>query len=111
MATYIEINVDQGADFTSEITVKIDGLPFDLSAATLEGQIRRTYNSASATTTFDLSISPDPDETNVVVASLTAAKTALLTADRYVFDIEATIDSTVYRIAEGIINVSKQVTR
>lgn len=111
MATYIEINVDQGADFTSEITVKIDGLPFDLTGATLEGQIRKNYTSTSETTTFDLALSADPDETNVIVAGLTAVKTALLTSDRYVFDIEATLDGTVYRIAEGIINVSKNVTR
>lgn len=114
MASYEDIHIYQGAEFTAEVTVQKDNLDFDLSSYTYAGQIRKTVNSDTIAATFAISQSTDPDLPNVLEISLSAAQTALLTASRYVYDIEVTSDDSdanVYRILEGQVTVSKNVTR
>ena len=118
MANHEDIYIDQGAAFTAEITVQKDGQDFDLSSYNYLGQIRKTLNSAAATTSFTIVQNSDSDRTNVLDISLT--HTSLLTAARYVYDIEATESDSdgadsdsldIYRVIQGTIHVSKNVTR
>lgn len=118
MANHEDIYIDQGAAFTAEITVQKDGQSFDLSSYNYLGQIRKTLNSAAATTSF--TIVQNSSRTNVLDISLTHTQTSLLTAARYVYDIEATESDSdgadsdsldIYRVIQGTIHVSKNVTR
>ena len=120
MANHEDIYIDQGAAFTAEITVQKDGQDFDLSSYNYSGQIRKTLNSAAATTSFTIVQNSDSDRTNVLDISLTHTQTSLLTAARYVYDIEATESDSdgadsdsldIYRVIQGTIHVSKNVTR
>ena len=113
MAAVANLTIDQGASFSSSVTVKgLDGLPFDLTGYTAEAKMALGYTSTRTrtiiTTTFDADRT-----TGVISLSLTAAQTAVLDAPaRYVYDVEITLtaDSTVTRVIEGIITVRPNVT-
>jgi hypothetical protein len=46
-----------------------------------------------------------------VTLSLSSNATANIVAGRYVYDVEVTVANSVYRVAEGIVTVTPQVTR
>ena len=50
-------SIDQGADLSKEFTVTTDGsTAYDISGLTLQAQMRKGYDSSSATATFTASI-------------------------------------------------------
>lgn len=110
MASHEDIYIDQGADYTAEVTVKKDNVDFDLSTYTFSGQIRKTVGNSTVAATFD--INTDSQLSNVLEISLTNTQTSALTSRRYVYDIEATDSGgTTYRIVQGNVVVSPNVTR
>jgi hypothetical protein len=113
MAAVANLTIDQGASFSSSVTVKgLDGLPFDLTGYTAEAKMALGYTSTRTRTTITTTFDADRT-TGVISLSLTATQTAALDAPaRYVYDIEITYtaDSTVTRVIEGIITVRPNVT-
>lgn len=107
MATKANISIDQGTTFSTSIVLTDEGgNSLDLSAYSANGQIRRWYSSSNAIS-FDTSLS-----SGQVTLSLNAASTALLTRDRYVYDVILTDSSnTITRVVEGIVTVNPRVTR
>ena len=104
MATYKNLFIDQGSDFSFSIDQSID-----LTDYISRGQIRKSYTSTNAT---DFNIIVDVPNGKLDV-SLTAAQTGALKAGRYVYDIEIlTSDSPaiVTRILEGQVEVTPRVT-
>jgi hypothetical protein len=104
MATYKNLFIDQGSDFSFSVDQSID-----LTDYTSRGQIRKSYTSTNAT---DFNIIVDVPNGKLDV-SLTAAQTGALKAGRYVYDIEIlTSDSPaiVTRILEGQVEVTPRVT-
>jgi hypothetical protein len=111
MANYQEIYVDQGSTFTAELTVQKDGVNFsDLDEYTFEGHIRKQVNTTGSPVA-SFSFTQDSQTPHVVTISLTATQTALLSEKRYVYDVEATLGDNIYRLIEGHITVSPNVTR
>lgn len=114
MANYEDLYIDQGSTFTAEITVKRDGLPFDLTNYSYEGQIRKN-TSTNIVETFSISLSEDSEETNVLVLALSPTQTMNLTQSKYIYDIEVTsLESTstdIFRVLQGTIFVSPNVTK
>lgn len=111
MAAKANIVIDQGADFSTSITVTdAYGSIVDLSGYTGEGQIRKHYTSTTAvdfTVTFST-----PRTDGIVTLSLSNLQTANMEAGRYVYDVElTTAGGVVTRLAEGIATVTPQVTR
>ena len=109
MANSQDIFIDQGADFSAQVTVKKDGLDFDLTGYTFEAQIRKTMNTSTAIASFTVTI--NSENNNVVDLFLTSTQTASLDSKRYVYDLEATKNGNVYRLIQGHITVSPNVTR
>jgi len=110
MATYSDINIDQGSSFSSTITVKdVNGLPFDVVGYSARGQIRKSYTSLTA---IDFStVILTPTTLGHVGISLTSAVTRGMKPGRYVFDVEIyNISNDVIRIAEGQVSVSPAAT-
>jgi len=107
MATKANISIDQGTSFsTSIILTDESGGLLDLSAYTANAQIRRWYTSSNSVT-FDTSLSEGQ-----VTLSLNSSSTALLTRDRYVYDVILTDgNDIVTRVVEGIVTVNPRVTR
>lgn len=108
MATKANLNIDQGADWETVITLKEDGASLDLQGYTGAGQIRRYYTSSTAINMgVALSI---PDGT--VTLTLDSATTNSMEPGRYVYDVELTNDlGLVSRIIEGILTVNPGVTK
>lgn len=110
MAIYSNFTIDQGTTFLADIDVTdAEGDPLNLTGYSVEGQLRKSYNSTTFTA-FSASISNATG--GVLRISLTAAQTGALKAGRYVYDVEITAtDNTITRVIEGQIEVTPGVTR
>ena len=110
MAIYANINIDQGSDFLSVITVEDTvGNVVDLTGFTAAGQIRKTYASSAISATFTTSIAA---ATGQVTLSLTDTETTNLDAGRYVYDLNINSSSgQKTRVVVGQATVTPGVTR
>ena len=113
MAAIANLRIDQGATFTSDVTVTdSNGDAFDLTGYTASAKMAKGYASTRTRTSITTTINSDPT-TGIITLTLTADQTNTLDAPaRYVYDIEIlrTSDSTVTRVIEGIITISPSVT-
>ena len=110
MAAIANLTIEQGATFTSDVTVKdAQGNAFNLTGYTAVAKLAKGFASTKTRTNMTTSIATDAT-TGVVTLSLTATETAALDAERYVYDLEITSGAAVTRVIEGIITVRPQVT-
>mgnify|MGYP001480400622 CR=1 FL=1 len=110
MASISNIFIDQGATFTTTVTVTdSSGSAVNLSGYSVAAQIRKTFLSASATA-FTASISNA--SSGEITISLTPTQTAALEAGRFVYDVVITASGgTKTRVVEGQVTVNPSVTR
>jgi hypothetical protein len=111
MATISDIFINQGADFSTTVTISDNtGSALDLSSFTALAQMRKTYESTSATAftaTFD-----SDRTTGKIELSLTGTQTSTLESGRYVYDLLITgASSDKSRVVEGIATVNPSVSR
>lgn len=110
MAAIANLTIDQGATFSSDVTVKdAQDNAFNLTGYTASAKLAKGFASTRTRTNMTTSIATDAT-TGVVTLSLTATETSALDAERYVYDLEITSGATVTRVIEGIITVRAQVT-
>lgn len=109
MANYTDILIDRGCSFSSTIDVSDkNGLPFNLTGYVAKGQIRKSYNSTTAT---ELAAVINTPLSGKVTISLTATQTLAMKAGRYVFDVIIRNSSNhVIRISEGQVEVTPSST-
>jgi hypothetical protein len=111
LAAYVEITIEQGADFTTEITVKDEAnVPTNLVNHSVAAQLRKSYYSTSA---IDFVASITDPGAGVIKLTMPSSVTANITPSRYVYDLLLTNNSTNVktRVIEGIANVLPSVTR
>lgn len=112
MAEYVEITIEQGATFTTTVTVTDgSGEHLDLRDYSAKAQLRKSYYSLTAYD-FDV-VAADPAHGELVI-TMDAATTANLMPGRYVYDvilIGPTPTTEVTRIFEGTAAVTPGVTR
>ena len=110
MASISNIFIDQGATFTTTVTVTdANGDAVSLSGYSVAAQIRKTFLSSSATA-FTATISNA--SAGEITITLSPTQTAALEAGRFVYDVLITAsggDKT--RAVEGIANVNASVSR
>jgi hypothetical protein len=108
MAIKANITIDQGADFSTEISVTDDnGDPVNLTGYSAAAQLRKHYTS-STFTAFVANV----NVSGTVTLTMNAATSSNVTAGRYVYDCELTSSGNVVsRLVEGIVTVTPQVTR
>jgi len=103
------INIDQGSDFSLQLTVKEDGSAKDLTGFSARAQMRPTVDSSTLTATFTCTI------TNASSGILTMALANTVTDDidvgQYAYDLELYTGSTSQRLIQGTATVSGEVTR
>lgn len=111
MATISNIFINQGADFSTTVTISDgDGTALDLAAFTALAQIRKTYE--STTSTSFLATFESPRTTGKITISLTDTQTAALESGRYVYDLLITsVSGAKTRVVEGIATVNPSVSR
>ena len=111
MAAIANLRIDQGASFSSDVTVtNSDGDVVDLTGYTTTAKMAKSYG-ASSSVTITAAVASDAT-TGVIELTLTDTQTAALDAPaRYVYDvyITKTADSTVTRVIEGVITVNPKV--
>ena len=102
--------LDQGATFSKNFTVTTDGsTAYDISGLTLQAQMRKSFDSSSATT-FTASVVTGSSGIYKLVLSETT--TASIEAGRYVYDVMMTLaDSTIEVVHKGILTVNPRVTQ
>jgi hypothetical protein len=111
LADFVELTIEQGATFSTEITINdANGQPKDLDDYTVRSQIRKSYYSTTSTN-FDITIT-DPNN-GTAILELSANTTANIVPGRYVYDaiIENNTSGVVTRIFEGIATVLPRVTQ
>ena len=110
VAAIANLSMDQGATFSTVITVYQNDSILNLSGYTAAAQIRKSYSSSSSTA-FTTTIDSDTS-TGKITLSLTPTQAAALEEGRYVYDLEITAsDSTVTRPIQGTVIVRPNVTR
>ena len=110
VAAIANLTMDQGATFSTVITVYQNDSILDLAGYSAAAQIRKSYSSSSSTS-FTTAIDSDTT-TGKITLSLTSTQTAALEEGRYVYDVEITAsDSTVTRPIQGTVTVRPNVTR
>lgn len=108
MAKRVNLLIDQGADFvtTFELVDDFDE-PLIVSGYIARAQMRKHYSSNTFT---DFSCTLLNGELRI---ALTAAQTANLAAERYVYDVELkdVTANSVTRIVEGFVTLTPEVTK
>ena len=109
MALKVNLDVDQGATFTTIIYVTDENEEaVNLSSYTARGQIRKNFNSANASAEFTFGLYAN----GIINMSLTSTQTANLSAGRYLYDMEIQDSSNVVtRVIEGQVTVAPNITR
>jgi len=116
-------NIEQGTTFNTSLTLQdSDGLPRDLTDYTARGQIRESADSITQVAAFICSI-PNPIDGTIYI-SLKPSDTSGIdlhgknysSVVKYVYDIEIykTINETdeeVYRVLNGFVFISPEVTK
>lgn len=110
MADFVELHIDAGSTFSTEVTVRdANGLVINLTNYTARAQLRKSYYSTTAT---DFTIEIPQPVTGILMISLTASNTANIKPGRYVYDVELQSNTgIVTRIFEGIATISPNVTK
>ena len=101
--------LDQGATFEKTITAQNSaGGNVTISTGTCAAKMRKSYSSSNNVATFTTSVTGS----NCTI-SLTATQTAALSPGNYVYDVEYTQsdETTVERLAQGIITISEEATK
>lgn len=112
MTTKYNFVLNQGETFDTTFTVLLqDRRPYDLTDYTVRGQIRETYTSATPLAAFTIEV-VEPTSGRIRT-TLTAAQTAALVFNKAVYDIEAenTQTGTVIRLVQGVVTLSREVTK
>ena len=114
MASKLNLNIEQGASFSTTLTLTDDnGVTFGLEGYTGQSHMRRSHSSSNF---FTLDVSVADITGGIITISKGATGTTGtqgITAGRYVYDLEVTNNSTgdVQRIVEGVITVLPEATR
>lgn len=119
MAVHKKFDVAQGATFSLLLTLRANGDTIDLTGYTFAGKLKSSFDADDTAASFSFTLRDQTTYEGQVYATLSAAVTASLdapatdarTKTRYFYDIEMTdTSSQVFRILEGEIDVSPEVT-
>ena len=110
MAGFAELTLEQGASFTTTVTVNgSDGSPTNLLNYTAAAQLRKSYYS---TTANNFTVTVSNAAAGELTMAMSAANTANLTPGRAVYDLLITSPTNVKtRVVEGIVTILPSVTR
>ena len=110
MAAVSNLYIDQGADFSTTISLTdSNGNILSLTGYTALAQIRKTYGSSTIAATFGTALAA---ATGQITLSLTDTVTGAMDSGRYVYDVLITDSSgDKTRILEGQAPVTPSVSR
>ena len=102
------ITIDQGSDFSIQLTVKESGTAKNLTGYNARAQLRTTQTASSVAATFSCTITNVSG--GVITMSLPYSTTASLAGGKYFYDLEIYTGSAVQRLIQGQATVRTNVT-
>ena len=110
MATVSNLFVDAGASYSNIISVAAtNGQPLNLTGYSVASQMRKSYQSSTA---YNFTASVFNAEQGKVRLQLTPQQSEVITAGRWLYDVEITSPSgSKTRVVEGIVTVNPQITQ
>lgn len=113
MSEYVELYMDQGADFSTTIQINSEdnNLAQNLTGYIVTSQMRKSLVSINATA--DLVCTIPQANTGEIFVELDAANTANIPAGTYFFDVKVydTVAGLRSRLIEGVMFVTPSITR
>jgi len=111
MASFLELSVDQGSNFSVNLDLtNDDGSFINIAGYSFSSSIRKSYYSSSVTANLTVAIVSAANGN--VSLSMNSATTTNIAAGRYLYDVKMVrADNTVSRVVEGIITVYPQITK
>ena len=110
MAQYVQLFVDQGANFATDIHL-VDtrtNSAINLSGSIFSANLKASWYGANVAANFSTAIANSAN--GHLVISLTASQTFSLPPGRYVFDVKRVAANSVSRVREGTVIVTPGVT-
>lgn len=109
MAATAYLDIDQGSDFTSEMTLENDdGTPMNISGFNIRSQFRKSYNSVIG---YDFVTTIINAAQGKFTLSLSGVASSAIKPGRYLYDVEVYGSQTKTRVVEGVITISPEITR
>ena len=109
VAAIANLTMDQGASFSTVITVYQDDSILDLAGYSVAAQIRKSYSSSSSTSFTTAKVSATDGTCSI---ALTDTVTGALSIGRYVWDLTTTDSSgLITRRIEGRATITPSVSR
>jgi hypothetical protein len=103
------IKIDQGSDFSLQLTVQEDGTAKNLAGFSARAQLRPTIDSSTLTATFTCTITDSAN--GILTMTLPYTTTENVGVGQYYYDLELYTASTSQRLIQGAATVSGEVTR
>ena len=112
MSNYVELYMDQGANFNTTIQINNENnnTPQNLSGLVVTSQMRKSFLSQNVTAHF---VCTPEGNTGVITMTLDSANTSNIEPGTYFFDMKVynTNAVTTSRLIEGIIFVTPSITQ
>ena len=109
MAATAYLDIDQGSDFSSEMTLENDdGTPMNISGFNIRSQFRKSYNSVIG---YDFVTTIINATQGKFTLSLSGVASSAIKPGRYLYDVEVYGSQTKTRVVEGVITISPEITR
>lgn len=109
MAISAYLDIDQGSDFVTEMTLENDnGTAMNLSGFTVYSQFRKSYNSTVGYSFITNVTSPINGKFTL---SLPGSISSTIKPGRYLYDVEITNNISKTRVVEGIITINPEITK
>jgi hypothetical protein len=110
MAQKFNLLIDQGSSFKASLTVfDLQNDPFDITEFDITGQIRKKYGDADVVAEFTPVVANSV--AGIFTISLTPEETDTIPSGEYVYDVQISDLTDVFRIVEGVVRVFPRVTR
>jgi len=103
------IKIDQGSDFSLQLTVQEDGSAKNLTGFSARAQLRPTIDSSTLTATFTCTITNASN--GILTMSLANTVTDDIDVGQYFYDLELFTGTTSQRLIQGTATVAGEVTR
>lgn len=110
MATVANLEIDQGSDWVSEITLENDdGTPMQLQGFTVHSQFRKSFGSLIGYSFVASILSTTQGKISLSLSGVTSSG---IKHGRYLYDIEIISETNVKtRVVQGIVTINPEITR
>jgi len=109
MATTAYLDIDQGSDFVTEMTLENDnGTVMNLSGFTAYSQFRKSYSSSTA---YNFVTAIPTPLAGKLTLSLSGIASSAIKPGRYLYDVEIANSVSKTRVVEGVITINPEITK